>query len=80
MLLFRPIADMNCCIPLQYVDFPEPGGPMTSYPTCYKSVEGRGWGAVLVRKALARILGDSGASCWWGRQVYVRAYKGGVMD
>jgi len=26
----RSMAVMNCCMPSQYVDFPEPGGPMTN--------------------------------------------------
>ena len=30
MLAFRPIAPRNCCIPLQYVDLPAPGGPIIS--------------------------------------------------
>jgi hypothetical protein len=31
-LTYRWIAFMNCCMPWQYVDLPEPGGPITICP------------------------------------------------
>ena len=36
---FLPAAVRNCCIPLQYVDLPLPGGPTTTCPNIYLNLK-----------------------------------------